>query len=158
MAACRIPLGLIVLSTSLMSQPQTGAIHLEVKDPSGAALRASGKMGGLPFQTDVHGAHDFGNLPFGHYSITVASTGFATQVLQVDVESATPVVRTVTLQLRSQATSVDVVAATPLAGTDLTKDQIAAPVRTATAADVQSSGALDLSDFYEPPDERRLFE
>ena len=147
MAAWRVPLGLVLLCPALAAQPQTGAIHLEVKDPSGAALQASGKIGDSPFQTDARGAYDFGNLPLGHYRINVGSTGFATQVLQVDVESTTPISRTVVLQLRSQATSVDVVAATPLAGTDLTKDQIAAPVQTATAADVQSSGALDLGDF-----------
>jgi len=147
MAACRVPLGLVLLCSALTAQPQTGAIHLEVKDPSGAALQASGKLGDRSFQTDAQGVYDFGNLPFGHYRIAVESTGFATQILQIDVEAAMPILRTVTLQLRSQATSVDVVAVSPLAGTDLTKDQIAAPVQTATAADVQSSGALDLSDF-----------
>ena len=36
---------------------------------------------------------------------------------------------------------------TPLAGTDLAVDQIARPVQTATAADIENSGALDLADF-----------
>ena len=42
---------------------------------------------------------------------------------------------------------MNVVATTPLAGTDLATDQIAGPVQTATAADVEQSGALDLADF-----------
>ena len=39
------------------------------------------------------------------------------------------------------------VSETPLAGTDLQINQIAAPVQTATAADIENSGALDLADF-----------
>src|SRR6202042_3319657 len=49
--------------------------------------------------------------------------------------------------LGSQASKVDVVSATPLEGTDLSINQIAGPVQTATAADVAKSGALDLADF-----------
>ncbi|MGH9142680.1 MAG: TonB-dependent receptor [Vicinamibacterales bacterium] len=36
---------------------------------------------------------------------------------------------------------------TPLPGLDLTLEQIPAPVQTATSADIEASGALDLSDF-----------
>ena len=39
------------------------------------------------------------------------------------------------------------VGTTPLAGVDLARDEIAAPVQTASARDIQDSGALDLSDF-----------
>ena len=49
--------------------------------------------------------------------------------------------------MRSKGSKVDVVATTPLAGTDLSTNQIAGPVQTATAADVENSGALDLADF-----------
>ncbi|HEX4348281.1 MAG TPA: Plug domain-containing protein, partial [Vicinamibacterales bacterium] len=49
------------------------------------------------------------------------------------------------------ATSADfkvtVIEATPLPGLDLTIDEIPAPVQTAVAADIDASGALDLSDF-----------
>jgi hypothetical protein len=41
----------------------------------------------------------------------------------------------------------DVVATTPLAGTDLEHRSDCGPVQTATAADVENSGALDLADF-----------
>jgi len=41
----------------------------------------------------------------------------------------------------------EVIASTPLPGLDLTADQIPAPVQTALGADVERSGALDLSDF-----------
>ncbi len=42
---------------------------------------------------------------------------------------------------------VDVVGATPLPGVEMPADQIAAPVQSSTSADVDASGALDMSDF-----------
>jgi outer membrane receptor protein involved in Fe transport len=43
--------------------------------------------------------------------------------------------------------NVDVIGAMPLPGLDLKRDQIPAPVQTAVGADIDASGALDLSDF-----------
>ena len=99
------------------------------------------------FQTDAQGMIVLGNLPLGRYRLEISKTGFTTQSVVIDVQSATPVSRTVTMALGAQTSKVDVVAATPLAGTDLAIDQIAAPVQTATAADIANSGALDLGDF-----------
>lgn len=42
---------------------------------------------------------------------------------------------------------VEVVAATPLPGSTVTRDQVPAPVQTATDKDIDASGALNLSDF-----------
>ncbi|HXI28642.1 MAG TPA: TonB-dependent receptor, partial [Vicinamibacterales bacterium] len=42
---------------------------------------------------------------------------------------------------------VEVIETTPLPGLDLRLDQIPAPVQTAVAADIEASGALELSDF-----------
>src|SRR5262245_40857923 len=44
-------------------------------------------------------------------------------------------------------TKVDVISTTPLAGVDLSRDQIAAPTQVATKDDIEKSGALDLSEF-----------
>jgi len=41
----------------------------------------------------------------------------------------------------------EVIESTPLPGLDLTADQIPSPVQTAISADIENSGALDLSDF-----------
>jgi outer membrane receptor protein involved in Fe transport len=137
----------------LQAQQPTGEIRLQVKDPSGAVVTASGTLrrqgGGVnqTFQTDAQGVYDFANLPYGRYRLEVSKDAFATQSDQIDVQSGAPVARIVTLVLSSQASKVDVVATTPLAGTDLAIDQIAAPVQTATAADIADSGALDLADF-----------
>jgi outer membrane receptor protein involved in Fe transport len=137
----------------LQAQPSTGQIRLEVKDPSGAALVASGKLDNLAtgeqrsFQTDSQGVYTFSALPFGKYRLEISSEGFATQSLSLDLQSAAPIRRTLTMVLASQEAKVEVVGATPLSGTDLAPNQIAAPVQTATAADIEDSGALELGDF-----------
>jgi outer membrane receptor protein involved in Fe transport len=136
----------------LCGQSQTGEIRIQVKDSSGLAMEASGKLEspasktGLSFQTDSQGTYTFSNLSPGRYRLEVSKAGFATQSVLIDVESGT-VSRTVTMALAAQASRIDVVAATPLPGTDLPIDQIAAPVQTASARDLEQTGALDLSDL-----------
>ena len=68
-------------------------------------------------------------------------------MISVEVGAGATVNEMVKLELAGTASRVDVVETTPLAGENLTKEQIAAPIQTATASDVESSGALDLSDF-----------
>jgi outer membrane receptor protein involved in Fe transport len=136
----------------LRGQTAAGQIRLEVKDASGAAMEASGKLESLAsktdlsFQTDAQGTYTFSNLSPGRYRLDVSKVGFATQSVLIDLQSG-PVSRTVTLPLATQAARIDVVAATPLPGTDLPLDEIPAPVQTASARDLQQSGALDLSDL-----------
>ncbi len=142
----------LVVST-LSGQPPQGEIQLLVKDPSGAPMQAAGRLesvaGGAArdFQTDAQGTYTFANLPYGRYRLEVSKSGFGTQSVSIDVRSTMAIARTVTMELGSQTSRVDVVSATPLAGTDLSIDQIASPVQTATAADVGNSGALELGDF-----------
>jgi outer membrane receptor protein involved in Fe transport len=144
---------LLSAALTLHAQRPQGEIRVQVKDPSGAVMEASGKLESLPagvqrsFQTDALGTYTFGNLPYGRYRLEISKNGFVTQSLQLDVQSVTPISRTVTLALSSEASKVDVVSETPLAGTDLQINQIAGPVQTATAADIANSGALDLADF-----------
>jgi outer membrane receptor protein involved in Fe transport len=140
----------VFLPFLLFGQAPSGAIRLEVKDPSGAAIDASGKLSGptsLSFQTDTNGAYSAEKLPFGTYRLEVSKRGFTTQSLTVEVRSETPVSRTITLALSATAYRVDVIAATPLPGSDLALNQIPSPVQIATQADMAKSGALDLSDF-----------
>jgi outer membrane receptor protein involved in Fe transport len=142
----------LLFPTLLRAQTPTGEIQIEVKDPSGAALQASGKLtgpsgGDRSFQTDAEGMFALFNLPFGRYRLEVSKDGFATQSVVIDVRSDTAVARSITLALAAQASTIDVVAATPLPGTDLPLDEIPAPVQTASARDLEQSGALDLSDL-----------
>ena len=144
---------LAFVTATLWGQAPQGEIRVQVKDPSGAPMQASGRLesraGGVArdFQTDPQGNIVLGNLPFGQYRLQVFKSGFNTQTVAIEVQSATPVTRAVFMELGAQASKVDVVSETPLAGTDLQINQIAAPVQTATAVDIENSGALDLADF-----------
>src|SRR3984885_11916837 len=144
---------LLFTALILRGQSPQGEIQVRVKDPSGAAMAASGKLQSFPpgvqrnFQTDARGTYTLGGLPYGRYRLEISKTGFATPSTLIDVESATPISRTFTMTIGVQSSRVDVVATTPLAGTDLSTDQVAGPVQTATSADVANSGALELADF-----------
>ncbi len=142
---------LIVHGLALQAETGTGEIRVQVKDPSGAAMVASGKLESAgverAFQTDANGSYTLTGLPFGRYRLELSRTGFVTATELIDVQSAAPVSRSITMRLGTQVSKVDVVSATPLGGTDLEANQIAGPVQTASTADVENSGALDLSDF-----------
>ncbi|MGD0135388.1 MAG: carboxypeptidase-like regulatory domain-containing protein, partial [Bryobacteraceae bacterium] len=99
------------------------------------------------FQTDAQGGIVLPNLPLGRYRLRVSKSGFTAQSVVIDVDSATPVARNISMEIGAQAAKVDVVSETPLAGSDLQINQIAAPVQTASASDIDNSGALDLGDF-----------
>jgi outer membrane receptor protein involved in Fe transport len=137
----------------LHGQDAAGKIHFEVKDPSGLAMKAAGTLQGVSngvnrtFQTDAQGMYEVDNLPNGRYRVEISKDGFATQSLVIDVQPGAPVSRAITLTLTPQATRVEVVAATPLSGTNLPLDEVPAPVQTATSRDIDQSGALDLSDL-----------
>jgi outer membrane receptor protein involved in Fe transport len=152
---CTLLCAVAALFCPIMLQGQTpaGQIQVEVKDPSGAAVQASVRLeaveGGVTrtFQTDAQGQYILPNVPFGRYRLEVSRSGFNSQAELIDVQSTAPIVRTFTMTVGAQTSKIDVVATTPLGGTDLTTDQIAGPVQTATAADIDNSGALELGDF-----------
>lgn len=134
----------------LLGQAPSGTIHVAVKDPSGAGIEADGRLSGptpVSFRTDSNGEYAATGLAFGTYHLEISKRGFATQSVTVDVRDETPVQRVITLALSTTAYRVDVIAATPLPGSDLALNQIPSPVQIATQADMQKSGALDLSDF-----------
>ncbi len=114
-----------------------------------AGGRLENAAGGVTrsFQTDAQGIATIEGLAFGSYRLEISKSGFATHSSSLDVRYTTVVVRAVTMALSTQATQVDVVAATPLPGTDLPLDQIPAPVQTLSARDLEQSGSLDLSDL-----------
>jgi len=137
----------------VFAQSPKGEIRLQVNDSTGGPMKASGVLRnasagtGRGFETDTQGSFDFTNLAYGSYRLQVSQRGFNTETLAIDVQSPTPVSRTVTMKIGAQSAKIDVVEATPLAGTDLAEDQIPGLVQTATAEDLASSGALNLSDF-----------
>lgn len=139
----------------LLSGQMAGSdIHLEVKDPSGLPVDASGKLENLSngskrdFQTGQQGVYNFTDVAPGRYRLEISRAGFATQSLPIRVRNE-PISRVVTLALTSQATKIEVVAPTPLPGTDIPLDEIPAPVQTRSARDLEQSGSLDLSDLLD---------
>ena len=68
----------LITETVVLAQNQ-GEIRLEVNDPSGAALQASGHLRGTnldsSFQTDAQGTFDFKGLAFGNYRLEVSRPG-----------------------------------------------------------------------------------
>ncbi|MEO7652062.1 MAG: carboxypeptidase regulatory-like domain-containing protein, partial [Bryobacteraceae bacterium] len=148
-------LAAVLLGTlTLEAQRNNGEIRLTVQDPSGAAMEASVKLQNLSTRvhrrapTDAQGTQTLAGLPYGRYRLEVSKEGFATQSVLVDVQSGTPVLRTISMALGSAPhSSITVVGSTPLPGTGLSLGEIAAPVQTAAQIDIEKSGALDLSDF-----------
>ena len=144
----------ILAGTALLqSQPPSGEIRLQVNDSSGSAMQAFGTLRNSTtgavrnFRTDAKGAFDFTGLTFGRYSLLVTQRGFNTESASIDVASITPVLQTVTMTIGSQSAKVDVVASTPLAGSDLSADQVPGPVQSLTAANIEASGAQSLADL-----------
>jgi hypothetical protein len=139
--------------SALQAQRPVGEIRLHVIDPSRAGVEASGTLRlqsgvAAKFQTDPQGSYTAANLALGTYRVEIKKTGFVTQSLSIDVKSPAAVSRTVILALaHGPAATMEIVATTPLAGTDLSPDQIAAPTQTASGAQIDSSGSLDLEDF-----------
>lgn len=146
--------GSIPLQAQETPAPQNvGSIRLEVQDPSGAPMAAAGRIvnptAGIDrrFRTDAQGTATVDGLPYGSYQVEITKDGFATRTILVDVRSSAPVARTIAMALSAQAAQVDVVAATPLAGTDLPLNHIPAPVQTLSANDLEKTNSLDLSDL-----------
>lgn len=141
---------LLIFAATLAAQ--TGQIQIEVKDPSGAAVVAAGRLGRLSagfdqaFQTDAQGNYTFNDLTFGKYRVEVTGSGFALQSVLVDVTSTTPASVAITLMPGSETTRVDVIAATPLPGLELLPEQIAAPVQTITEEDLERTASINLFD------------
>ena len=83
----------------LHAQRPASDVRIEVKDPSGAAVAASGKLENLltgivqRFDTDAQGIHTFVGLALGRYRLELTAPGFATQSLALDTQSAGPAIR-----------------------------------------------------------------
>lgn len=144
----------VALSAGIVfGQRPPGEIRLQVKDPSGAPVDASGRLENLSggaardFHTDSQGAAVLGNLPSGHYRLTVSKAGFATQSETIQVESASAVSRLISLTIGAQTARVEVVGTTPLPGMNLPLNEIPAPVQTASQTDIANSTAVNLGDL-----------
>jgi len=105
---------LFLVAAFARAQSVTGEIRLQVHDPSGAALEASGSLQGLAtavrrsFRTDADGYYALTKLPMGIYRLQIARDGFAPQSIRVEVRSENPIEQIVTLGIAGVQTTVDV--------------------------------------------------
>jgi outer membrane receptor protein involved in Fe transport len=135
------------------SQTPTAEIKLTVKDPSGAAVAATGKLENMAsgvsrgFQADVNGTADLTNVAPGRYRLEVSHSGFTTSSEVIDLQPSALLTREVTLSVGASSFNLNVVEATPLAGFDVPVNNIPAPVQSASAEELHRSGSLDLADF-----------
>ena len=125
-------------------------LTITVTDPSGAPMAVSGHIDNLAssvstrVRTDAKGQASL-DLLVGRYRLSLAHPGFARQVQVLDLSG--PLSKTVTMTVGASSYSVDVVSPTPLPGLDRSRDNIPAPLQTATDRDFTASGALDLPAF-----------
>lgn len=138
-------------TTPASSNMNAGEIRLQIKDSSGAGLRASGNIAGSAtyrsFQTDVHGTASLNGLAFGRYQLHIWSSGFGSRFIDVDVNSASPVFRDVTLQVEGGTTTITVFSSAPIGPENQSRDQIPVPMQGLTAKNLEDSNALDLADL-----------
>jgi hypothetical protein len=137
---------LFAVSPIVVYGQSTGEIKLHVIAPSSASLRASGRLNGLggvyhTFETDGQGALDLTGLAPGHYRIQIIRSGFAPQIVALDLTAATPITREIKLGLQSASTSVTVFSPTPIGQADQSLDQIPVPVQGITAKNLEDSNA-----------------
>ncbi|MFL6416167.1 MAG: TonB-dependent receptor [Bryobacteraceae bacterium] len=137
----------------LEAQMRNPTLRIQVRDPSGHGMKAFGRVRHLTngsdveFETDREGRSTFSSLPPGRYRVEISKSGFATQSVALELESGVETTRVFEMALAPVAAKIDVIAPTPLPGTDLPIEDIPAPVQTASARDIQRSGSLGLSDF-----------
>jgi hypothetical protein len=107
----------MLVATPAAAQRTVGQVRIEVRDPSGIPIDASGTLESdgtqvrRAFDVDSSGVHVAIDLPFGVYRVEITREGFERSVSTVDVRSALPVTHVVTLTLAGFRTAVNVTAA-----------------------------------------------
>jgi len=122
-ARCSPPLGVCdaLWASVMLAQAQSGELRIDVRDSSGAAVEATGKIENLnthaiqDFHTDSTGHYAAASLAAGRYRVEIKKDGFTPQILSVNLSLAAPLSCAVTLIPSAAHASVDVVGFTPLA-------------------------------------------
>src|ERR1700676_105690 len=115
-----IPLLLLLEAAALVGQANRGEMRIVITDPSGAALRArielDSNANGLhaSIDGDEAGRASFLMLPFGSYRLTIHRNGFATFHATVEITSAVPLERRVSLAVAGTESDVRVTDIEPL--------------------------------------------
>lgn len=132
-------------------------LRLHVQDATGSGMAAAGSL--IPtapgvtaaarrnFRTDDRGTADLRDLAPGSYRLLLTRYGFQADPVEIAVPTTGAVEQTITMAVRAPSTQVNVVDATPLAGTETELRNVPAPVQVASAQEIAESNALNISDF-----------
>jgi len=117
-------LALGFLASTLMAQSDRGELRVVVKDGAGAGMPAAVDLANQSTQTRQNiqlppdGRYSFKNLPFGHYRLLITQPGFADFSESVELRSALPQTREVTLTIQPIQSTVEVTEADTLIDLD----------------------------------------
>ena len=152
---------LLILSVRLPAFSQTqrstvtagsGEIRIHVRDSSGHPVQAQGVLFGptagrsRSVEIAPDGSANVPDLPFGSYQLRLAQAGFAPETINVQVQSAITLKREVVLRLLGVATTVNVIASSPIGTLDLPLSDVPVPVQTLTSQTMEDTNAIDLTD------------
>lgn len=138
-------------SNSSISQG-IGELRLQVHDPNGRPLKATGTLSGpvsgriRSVETAADGSVTLTGLAFGQYRLQLTHPGFAAQMIHLQIQSASPTSREVTLLIGRVSTTVDVVASTPIGPLDVPLADVPVPVQSLTSQTIEDTNAIDLTD------------
>jgi outer membrane cobalamin receptor len=110
----RIMAMLFLAVLSAAAQRSRGELHIEVRDPQGAALASAGELVSeanqfhRTFPVGVEGRYVWQDLPFGVYRLSLNAAGFAPWNDLVEIRSEVPVRIVVTLGLAAVTSQVRV--------------------------------------------------
>ena len=130
----------------------TGELRLHVEDSTGHSLETRGTLynpvTGASRAVDSAGDGSFviRDLAFGRYQLTLSRAGFASQIINFQVQSSLPVTRDVTLHVTVDPTTVNVIASSPIGTLDVPLYGVSLPVQTLTAQTLEETNAIDLTD------------
>ncbi len=114
---------LLVFALVLSAQSDTGELRVLVKDAAGAPMAAHVEISSEASQTlqavdlPSDGRYAFRALPFGSYRVTASASGFTAVTQAIEIRSAVPLSREITLSVQPVETAVTVTDAATLVDT-----------------------------------------
>ena len=114
MGLCAARLWVLFGITAAYAQTSTGELRLEIIDPSGQGVAATGTLVGqatqsrYEFSTDAAGRRVVSRLAFGRYHLTVQAPGFLPYSGLVEIRSESPVRARIPLALAAVETTIEV--------------------------------------------------
>src|SRR5919199_2959796 len=95
-------------------QKDSGELRVTVKDAAGAPVPATAELVSQSAKSrssvdlPPSGQYSFRNLPFGVYTLRVSRPGFSAATELIDVRSALPLTREITLRIQQVETAIEV--------------------------------------------------